>query len=1193
MKGGENIVRNVIDRCLDGFFDYDCGKLLFSTARIEADMPQGQLFEGDFVLSSEDGRDFTAVIYTSSMRLVCRNDRIDEEPSATIHYVFDSTGLEPGDVVKGDIQVVSDSGEYYLPFVFSVSYGIVQSSLGNVRNLFHFTNQAQVNWQEAVDLFYSPVFAQVFGGNDRIHYDKYRGLSNLRGDAQAVDDFLVAINKKRPVLYSVDRTNYEYNDVSDNFDSELLLHKSTWGNISVSITSDVPFIRIEKEKVGAADFVGNDYMIKFTIIGDSLHEGRNYGNIIIKSAHSELKVLIIARHRARVNARRVERREKKNLTMRLMRQYIDFRMKKTNVGSWVRESMKIVERMNSLDDKNPVSRLYQAQLLVVQRRENEAQWVLNHVENEMNIAGCNAKQQAYFMYLQTLTNRDEDFIDETAAKVNRLFEVNPNSFEILWTLLYLDEDLADNATRKINLIEKMYDGGCKSPIMYIEAYNFFVANPEKLSKLSRFETEVLLFATKLDVIDNEVLKQVLYLAGKQRDFDPLIYRLLNNCYALTDDDEIVEVVATMLIKGNLSGPQYFSWFDKAVRMQLRITKLYEYYMYSLPSDYDGLIPRAVLMYFGFRNDMNYHRIAMLYANLIDHKREYADTYDTYREHMQVFAVEQIEQEHIDSNLAKIYEDVLFIEMIKPEMARHLSKILFAQEVAIDDPEARNVVLVQSQFEGEMIFKIENGYAYPTIYSGEFTLFTEDSFGRRKVIDSGNVRKLLNEVIFLQPIRYYVLDNVYFDMYMCEGKKHYVTVDESNVEFCRELAESELVSEHYKRDIRMALIQYYYDNDQVTSLDEFLLNMNIKVLSAKDRATVVKYMTRRGMFEKAYQIMSIYGTEEIAAKDCVGVCSNMIRQNDKIPDNLLIKLCHFAFVNGKYDEVLLRYLVENFNGLTKQLRNIWKAAKNFEIDTFPLLERLIIQMLYAHTTVGEKEEIFEEYSRSATGTKVQLAYLSYCSFEYFAKERLTDERVFDHITSLYRLGENINDACKLALLKYYSEERDKRTEKIKSMLTEFLVDFMHRNTYFKFFSKFVDLVPEISDYLDKTIIEYRTNPNYRVMLHYILENGQDMDETYHTEEMRNMFGGVFTREFILFFGENLQYYITEEQNGKEVLTASDSLSVSDTSDSRVESRYTMLNDMVVSRTVQDDNTLLDIMREYVEADAFAHKVFKLR
>ena len=616
-------------------------------------------------------------------------------------------------------------------------------------------------------------------------------------------------------------------------------------------------------------------------------------------------------------------------------------------------------------------------------------------------------------------------------------------------------------------------------------------------------------------------------------------------------------------------------------------------MYSVPADYNALIPKSVLMYFGFRNDMNYHRIALLYANLIEHKREYADTYDTYREHMQVFAVEQIEQEHIDGNLAKIYEDVLFLEMIKPEMARHLAKILFAHEVKIDDPDVKKVVLIQSQFEGEMSFAVENGYAYPTIYSGDFMLFAEDKNGRRSMINPGTVRKLLNEAVYMQAIRYYVLDNVYFDMYLCEGRKHYVTVDDTNVEFCRELAESDLVCEYYKRDIRMSLIQYYYDNDSVTTLDEFLLNMNIKVLNAKDRAIVVKYMTRRGMFEKAYQIMSIYGTEEIDAKDCVGVCSHMIQEKDKIPDNLLIKLCYYAFVNGKYDEVLLRYLVEHFNGLTKQLRNIWKAAKNFEIDTFPLMERLIIQMLYTHTTVGEKEEIFEEYSKNATGTKVQLAYLSYCSFEYFAKERLTDERVFAHITDLYRLGEHVNDACKLALLKYYSEDGVKRTEKVKSMLKDFLVDFMHRNTYFKFFSRYVDLVPEIADYMDKTIIEYRTNPNYRVMLHYILENGQDADETYHTEEMRNMFGGVFTREFILFFGENLQYYITEEQNGKEVLTASDSLSVSDTSDTRIESRYTMLNDMVVSRTVKDENTLLDIMREYVEADAFAHKVFKLR
>ena len=34
------------------------------------------------------------------------------------------------------------------------------------------------------------------------------------------------------------------------------------------------------------------------------------------------------------------------------------------------------------------------------------------------------------------------------------------------------------------------------------------------------------------------------------------------------------------------------------------------------------------------------------------------------------------------------------------------------------------------------------------------------------------------------------------------------------------------NEYYKRDIRMALVRYYYDNDQITALDEFLLNISV-------------------------------------------------------------------------------------------------------------------------------------------------------------------------------------------------------------------------------------------------------------------------------------------------------------------------------------------------------------------------------
>lgn len=1185
-------MRKIIDKYAEGIFDYDNGRLSFSVARIEQTMPFGEVYESSFVLSSDNGNEFTANIYSSNMRLKCHTDKVTGN-EVTIRYVFDSSGLSAGDVVKGDIYVVSGSGEYYLPFVFSITYGAWSATDENIRNLFHFTNLAQTSWEDAVALFYSSEFAQVFNGNDRIHHNKYRGFSNITGNEQSVDDFLVSVNKKHPVIYSVDRSTYEYNDVYDEVKCELLVRKSTWGYVDVEVSVDAPFIRLEKDRIAANDFLGNSYSLVYYIESDRLHEGRNYAQITLKSAYQELDITVIARQRARVNARRVERREKRNLTARLMRRYVEFRMKKTNVNSWVRESMKIVERLNALDDKNPVSRLFQVQLLTVQHRANEAGWILEHVENEMHINECSNEEYAYFLYLKTLINRDEAFINETADTIAKMYEKNPHSFEILWVLLYLDEELSQNATKKISVIEKMFNEGCTSPVMYIEAYNFFVANPEKLSKLGRFEYQIINFALKQGVINQELLRQFEYIAGRQRAYSHELYKLLSLAYDVSEDRDLVEIICSMLIKGNISGSKYFKWFDMAVKMQLRITKLYDYYMYSVPLDYDGVIPKSVLMYFGYRNDMNYHRIAFLYANLIIHKRDNADTYETYKENILVFAIEQIALDHIDSNLAIIYEDVLAADMLRPEMAMHLAKILFAHEVKVTDINIKKIVLVQAQFEKEMIFPVENGFAYPTIYTDNYMLFGEDASGHRQIISNSDVRKLINEVIYIQSIKYYVTDNIYFSMYLCEGEKSYVAVDESNVEFCRSLAESDLVCEYYKRDIRMALIRYYYDNDQVTTLDEFLLHLDTKVLGAKDRGEVIKFLAMRGMFEDAYELIFNYGVEEVSAKVCVRICSHMIDKKDHVADSFLVGLCYYAFEKGKYDEVTLRYLVENFCGLTKELRNIWKAAKDFEVDCYPIMERLIVQMLYTHTTVGQKEEIFEQYCRSGASSKVRLAYLSYCAYEYFAKERLTDDQVFEYIYDLYRLGEQLNDACKLAILKYYTD-KDSYSDSVKGMLKSFIADFMHRNTYFGFFMHYAELVPELTDYMDKTIIEYRTNPNYKVTLHYIVEsNGRMEEDDYHTEQMRNMFGGVYSKEFILFFGENLQYYITEEQGGKEVFTLSDAVSISDTSENRAESRYSMLNDMVVSQAVHDDNTLLELMKDYIETDAFSRKIFKLR
>ena len=73
-----------------------------------------------------------------------------------VAFRFHGEKLEEGDVVKGTFDIISDRGEYYLPFVASVEHVMPESSVGTVKNLFHFANLAKSDWKEAVKLFYSP-----------------------------------------------------------------------------------------------------------------------------------------------------------------------------------------------------------------------------------------------------------------------------------------------------------------------------------------------------------------------------------------------------------------------------------------------------------------------------------------------------------------------------------------------------------------------------------------------------------------------------------------------------------------------------------------------------------------------------------------------------------------------------------------------------------------------------------------------------------------------------------------------------------------------------------------------------------------------------------------------------------------------------------------------------------------------------
>lgn len=239
------------------------------------------------------------------------------------------------------------------------------------------------------------------------------------------------------------------------------------------------------------------------------------------------------------------------------------------------------------------------------------------------------------------------------------------------------------------------------------------------------------------------------------------------------------------------------------------------------------------------------------------------------------------------------------------------------------------------------------------------------------------------------------------------------------------------------------------------------------------------------------------------------------------------------------------------------------------------------------------EIFRYYLSQGPKQEVEEAFLAQCAYDCFVRERVMENIVFYEIGRLERSKVPVQKVCKLAYLKYFAENKEEMDQESAGIAGKFLRELTEEGIWLEFFRQFKDSLSVQQELADKTILEYRANPHSRVCIHYSLlhENGEAGG--YRAEQMKEAFGGVFFKEFILFFGEDLQYYITEERDGEEKLTESGTLQKSDQSDLEEGSRYRMINDIVISRSMEDFDTMDDLLEEYYRKEFLNERLFSLK
>ncbi len=1161
-----------------GEFDYEGGTLIFSCSKIELSLYRDEYVEGFFTIEEQSGKFITGDIYSSHLRIKCDVEHFSGE-QIKVNYRVDTKNLVSGEVIKGYFSIVSDVGEYMLPFVIMVLHEKIESSLGTIKNLFHFANLAKSNWDEAVKVFYSENFIHILNGNDSKYRSLYRGLSRQGNKNCNLEEFLIGINKKQKIEYFLSQENVKIDNPQEKVSSAIKINRNGWGYTWLIAKVDGEFLSLEKNVLTDDDFLGNSCHCTFYVDDKYLHEGKNIGRIIFKHMYGKFEIVIHVNKNV-YGKRSLTGHKQKSLVFSLTRHYLDFRMKKINLSKWLILTEELLTHRKNIDEDNIENSLFEAHLLITQERYNEAKWILDHkvadgIDEESNAIYC------YYLYLTSLYNVDEFYTKQVTERVCAIYEQDQDDWRVAWLMLSMSEELNKNRTRKWNFAINQVTRGCYSPIFYIEVIRILNAAPSLLVKISEAEKRVLYFGAKQEILSEELMLQITHLVLRNKTYDSVLLKILELIYSKNNNDETLQAICVSLMKGGKIGTEYYKWYEMAVSKNFPITRLYEYYMMSMNLLDEIVIPKRVLMYFSYQCELPVALNAYLYAYIIKNSDKYQDIIASCKTQIDRFVLKQLYAGKLDRNLAFLYQEIIMKEMLTPDNAKQFAKLIFVHGIYVKDTGITKVVVIDERMKEEKSYPVINGISYAALPGNDYTLLLEDAYENRfyNTKDYNTDRYFLPRK-FLPKIEKYAEDDLLFDLYISEENKDLIIITSQNVRRYEFLVSSDDIVPEFQNAVRMCLLRYWFDIDDGIKLDDMLNTINAKQVPAKDRNDVVRYLTIRGFYKKAFSFVLSFGAENIEPKVLVRVASSLIEQDGYIESPEMTYMIYSAFERGKYNEVVLQYLSKYYKGLAKCLRNIWRASSDFYVDTYDICEKMIVQTLDTGAFLGEEVSILKQYVEGGAKTDIEVEYLSYCAYEYLIRERVVDEYIFLRMQKVFANEGELPLVCMLAFLKFYASDAIKLSDEAKDVAREFIrILYMKKNIIMSFFLNYRALSMEASYLANFSFIEYKGNPDSRVMIHYMIHRETREQNGYTREEMVNMYAGIYVKPFLLFFGESVQYYITEEYANKEQLTESGIISRNDADIESVEDRYGIINDIAIADTLKDYDTACRLLEEY--------------
>lgn len=851
----------------------------------------------------------------------------------------------------------------------------------------------------------------------------------------------------------------------------------------------------------------------------------------------------------------------------------------------------LVDGLLADDGESAMYPLLDAWVMLREGRREEAGWIMRKYERTRLFQMRDFRVRALFLYVNSLYREDPDQISASVTQLQKLYQKHPEDWMATMFLLELDQKLKENSRTRYLVLERQFRCGTRNRLLYQEAWALLRDDPALFTKLDAFTLQIFGWASAHGFLTEETAQAVAVQATRLKNWSPFAARLLKACYQINPSKETAGAVCAIYIRGHRMDEEAFVWYQKGVELDAKITNLYEYFMYSLPENYPQLLPRQVLLYFQYHNTLTSRQKTMFYCNLVRYGSSKDPACEVHERSLQEFLLKQLRERRLNESLAWLYGRCLLVETLEEDLLSALADLLFLRKLTCQEKRIRQAEVSYEQLSEKITVPLAGGAAYIPVYTPGAKIVLLDENGKRyRQSVPYDLKRVLIEPKFLQRCTEKLKNHLGLNLYLLDGKGTH-RLNHENIETAYRLAEAEGITESYRQMLQVEILEYERRHRRLEKIDERLKIADISALPRQGQAVYIETLILLKKDEEAFDLLQRTGCRDADPRLILRLIQRMLAEENA--DKTSLKpFARQVYEKGVYTEKILKLLAEDEQGSTEELLKLWKAAGQFGMELPKLEEHLVVQALFTERFVGEVYPAFAALDERGGDYTVRSAYLNYLSWLDFVKGEEVPEGLFDSLEQHLIWEDPLAEVAGMSYLRQLSVLL-LLTDMQKRLALRLMKELGARRRRFAFMQKLRPYMEENGRPDDQAIVEYRCNPNHKVILHYVLEYHGKKTFDYVTEQLFPVCGGVFTRSFILFYGERLTWFFTEvKEDGSSVSTSCSTMENRE-EPAKGSSRYQRLCRMQRALDFKQERNLKRMMAEYEELTETVEEEFRVR